>query len=298
MLFQNWMPIDFTQAIPTALTEARVDYCIRFDNGTTDVSALLQFAQGLPPEKKMAVYFPSTLIDKENYEQHIDTLMAIFFQPAYYVWQNRPVIFMEADALDGNSDFFKQLKRHCVLHQYTDLQQLYTVKRNGPGGWQSFSPGTVFYHYWDNGKLPLSTYVTAWISVFNPGNAVLMPIHFVIDTSDNARQLDEMNNLLAAEKDLGDQEDKQYRLAEKLYLQQMELLQLRDQISKHTTNEDNLQRYLDIQRKDLARALDWYHYEYEILPLWFKRVGQVIKVIMGKRTFKSLFNDNVKKYTD
>lgn len=40
----------------------------------------------------------------------------------------------------------------------------------------------------------------------------------------------------------------------------------------------------------------FYHYEYEILPLWYKRLGHVIKVLMGKRTLRSLFDDNVTKY--
>jgi hypothetical protein len=42
----------------------------------------------------------------------------------------------------------------------------------------------------------------------------------------------------------------------------------------------------------------FYHWEYEILPSWYKKIGHIIKVLMGKRTFRSLFNDNVKKYKD
>ena len=42
----------------------------------------------------------------------------------------------------------------------------------------------------------------------------------------------------------------------------------------------------------------FYHHEYEILPTWYKRFGHIIKVFMGKRTFRSLFNDDVKKYPD
>lgn len=43
---------------------------------------------------------------------------------------------------------------------------------------------------------------------------------------------------------------------------------------------------------------NWYRHEYEILPLWYKRFGHILKVIMGKRTFHSLFKNNVKKYKD
>jgi hypothetical protein len=40
----------------------------------------------------------------------------------------------------------------------------------------------------------------------------------------------------------------------------------------------------------------WYHNEYEVLPLWFKRLGHIIKVLIGKRTFRSLFSDKVKSH--
>jgi hypothetical protein len=51
-----------------------------------------------------------------------------------------------------------------------------------------------------------------------------------------------------------------------------------------------------VYKKQVTELLDFYNTEYEVLPLWFKRLGQVVKVLTGKRTFKSLYNDNVKKY--
>ena len=41
---------------------------------------------------------------------------------------------------------------------------------------------------------------------------------------------------------------------------------------------------------------DYYNNEYEVLPTWYKRFGHILKVITGKRTFRSLFRDDVKKY--
>jgi hypothetical protein len=49
-------------------------------------------------------------------------------------------------------------------------------------------------------------------------------------------------------------------------------------------------------KDDYDQLFKWYHNEYEILPLWYKRFGHILKVLMGKRTFKSLFHDHVKKY--
>ncbi len=53
-----------------------------------------------------------------------------------------------------------------------------------------------------------------------------------------------------------------------------------------------------IQEKEYYDVLNWYRDEYEILPLWYKRIGHIIKAIMGKRSFKSLFRNDVKKYKD
>ncbi len=41
---------------------------------------------------------------------------------------------------------------------------------------------------------------------------------------------------------------------------------------------------------------DYYNNEYEVLPSWYKRFGHIIKVMTGKRTLRSLFRDDVKKY--
>jgi hypothetical protein len=49
-------------------------------------------------------------------------------------------------------------------------------------------------------------------------------------------------------------------------------------------------------KDDYEQLFKWYHNEYEVLPLWYKRFGHIIKVLMGKRSFRSLFNDHVKKY--
>ena len=73
---------------------------------------------------------------------------------------------------------------------------------------------------------------------------------------------------------------------------------LKDRLHEAEIKEKNHQAYLEFQKKDLSRTLKWYHYEHEIMTLWYKQFGHVIKVISGKRTFRSLFSDNVKKYID
>jgi hypothetical protein len=54
----------------------------------------------------------------------------------------------------------------------------------------------------------------------------------------------------------------------------------------------------DLPFNDVAMIKRFYKTEYEILPMWYKRFGHIIKVVMGKRSFRSLFDDNVQKYKE
>jgi hypothetical protein len=62
----------------------------------------------------------------------------------------------------------------------------------------------------------------------------------------------------------------------------------------------NQRTYLKLltEQDEANKINEFYHQEYEILPLWYKKIGQLIKVCMGKRTFRSLFDNNVKKYKE
>jgi hypothetical protein len=46
-----------------------------------------------------------------------------------------------------------------------------------------------------------------------------------------------------------------------------------------------------IGENEYYSIIKWYEKEYEILPIWYKRFGHIIKVLMGKRKFGSLFSD-------
>ena len=56
----------------------------------------------------------------------------------------------------------------------------------------------------------------------------------------------------------------------------------------HISKKLDKNQYYELQK--------WYNNEYEVLPIWYKRLGHVIKVITGKRTFRSLFDDSAKKH--
>ncbi|HWB90206.1 MAG TPA: hypothetical protein VG605_00075 [Puia sp.] len=55
---------------------------------------------------------------------------------------------------------------------------------------------------------------------------------------------------------------------------------------------------LSSKHDEVDYILRFYKNEYEILPLWYKRFGHIIKVLQGKRSFRSLYDKKVKKYKD
>lgn len=76
------------------------------------------------------------------------------------------------------------------------------------------------------------------------------------------------------------------------------LQQMKAELASAETEIAYQQSHIGILRSG-AQARDLQHYynnEYEILPSWYKKVGHLIKAIHGKRSFRSLFSDNARKY--
>lgn len=86
-----------------------------------------------------------------------------------------------------------------------------------------------------------------------------------------------------------------------VYIQLMrttkELQEAKEQLQFSHQQVESLKRYNAILKSEeqTRRILEFYHSEYEVLPLWYKRFGHIIKVLTGKRSFKSLFDDKAKK---
>lgn len=100
--------------------------------------------------------------------------------------------------------------------------------------------------------------------------------------------------------------EKQFTGNEKMLLENAYYVKtLNEEIDKSKLLQDALQKKTKVQKIiiDLLKTTHqataiqrYYDAEYEVLPLWFKRIGHIIKVIMGKRKFRSLLDDNAKKY--
>ena len=109
-----------------------------------------------------------------------------------------------------------------------------------------------------------------------------------------------LSSLQQAERDFQQQSPRLYELIHTHRLLELQHSSLGRQQAITQAELANQRQYLEILRTDhAAREIqDYYTREYEILPLWYKRFGHILKVLTGKRTFASLFRDDVKKHTD
>lgn len=107
-----------------------------------------------------------------------------------------------------------------------------------------------------------------------------------------------VSKLTAAEEKLKTNQPALYELANSVRRLSTENEALRQKLLAAENEVNNYQSHLEIMRSGhQAKELQaYYTNEYEILPRWYKRVGQLVKVMMGKRSAGSLFNDHVKKY--
>jgi hypothetical protein len=106
------------------------------------------------------------------------------------------------------------------------------------------------------------------------------------------------------------QEPLLYRLIEKeiFYREQLDSLKLKiDVLQSELSSKNEYLAYLTAGRSgdnvysnmglsESMKISKFYQQEYEILPLWYKRFGHIIKVITGKRSLRSLYDKNAPKY--
>ena len=106
--------------------------------------------------------------------------------------------------------------------------------------------------------------------------------------------------LQKAEEELGQREPRLYSTIRRYLATEAEMQGLAHQLAATGAELAHQKQYVDMLRTDhqAKEIQDFYNREYEILPLWYKRLGHLVKVLSGKRTFRSLFRDDVKKYKD
>ncbi len=224
--------------------------------------------------------------DKNQQQQVLDKLIQLFFHPNFEKNLNTPVIFADAEMSASNQVFFNQLNTYCKAQAFEECINLSVcsekaqltatsclkLELNKPAELHLYYLKYIQELYYNNYLCLINTAVQDWplyLSALSnietefqtESPAIFQLILSFMQASKQKNQLNWENKLL--------QEDL-----------------------------NNQKTYLSIikSKDESLKILKFYENEYEILPLWYKRLGHVLKVIMGKRSFRSLFDNNVKKY--
>lgn len=67
-----------------------------------------------------------------------------------------------------------------------------------------------------------------------------------------------------------------------------QLAMIQQEYEQLTLQTNDLKNGLDYYKKSYNEVKEWYHKEYEGLPLWYKRFGHIIKVLKGNRSLGSI----------
>jgi hypothetical protein len=231
-------------------------------------------------------YFNQQIIEKLILNKEL--LLQLFFHPRFEKSSNKPVLFF--NQISKNNAlidlFIKTLNPYYISQGFDGIETIYLNEKH-----ESLQATSILYNFKSEDDfqdiyyqlLVKELYVARYLGIINlPKKMFLEIINLQLETENKL-----MKNFPVQFHFL-----KQYFLFFKqTSLLEAELKYLRSDL---INQKIYLQFFKD--QDEAVKINQFYHNEYEILPLWYKKLGHIIKVLMGKRTFHSLFDNNVKKY--
>jgi len=265
-------------------------FCLHlFDEpAETQMSYLYKDLQRLPVENPFAILFSgkNSLAQKVN-DSYIENIISLFFQPSYFLANDKPVVFLSNKAA-LNAGFIEKLSEKC-RNQGLSVSLLQT--KNGKN---IDKPGDQFAYEVTSSDINYDAIIENWLSEYVEDKDP-PEIHFLFGKNEPGLTgiLDEIQK-----KEMKLHGTERYKFASLAYKKQKLIEKYKKELDVKVLAEKSTQLYLSMQKKQTADNVEWYHHEYEILPTWYKRLGHIVKVLMGRRTFRSLFSDKAKKYKD
>ena len=235
-------------------------------------------------------------LDKEEakFEEMINSLVpyTFFYNYLKFDYEN-PFLILETQRADKER-YVELAKKIFNQHGYKDVDLI--VLNRSRSSMENDETNTWFDFPTRDGSFA-SNYVNTIIQISSANSFIyfslndsgeLLQVFPLIEEAESmiCRQFSQIYRLLTEQKAVI---KKQQEMRFQLGLQQEQIDSLNNYHSFYNSAEHRYGR----QVKEL---ITFYKNEYEILPMWYKRLGHVLKVITGRRTFRSLFSDNVKKY--
>jgi len=237
-------------------------------------------------------------LNKRGTEIHaiIDFFVSFSFHFNYLrANHDNPVVLFEINKTDG-CEYLSTIREAFKSHGYNDIETIVLHKDELPP--QEKQRKNICFDVEKDMSALSSQYMSSIKQLSSSDSSFFFYLNNpeqlpdVLDTIQKAEQMvrEDLHQIYYLIKENKTLTAKEHELCSKTELLQEQL----DSLNNYHlfTNSDN--RY----KKQVMEIEKFYKNEYEILPLWYKRIGHILKVIMGKRSFRSLFNDKVKKYKD
>lgn len=218
----------------------------------------------------------------EELKKDESRMFLMFFHPNYKIIQEKPLVFLNSrmNGQKRGAAVLETIHTHVTAQGFEKIEYVWLTERKDSGNINTTpilaQEEISMYSNWLREKRYSSRYL-----VIRSGNV----------TKD-------LNHIQEIEKQFEKEFPEVYNQLKEIR-QLQESLQETQQVLKYTAIQLKDQKtYLDLFRQqDEANKINQFYYnEYEVLPLWYKRLGHVIKVLTGKRSLRSLYNSNVKKY--
>lgn len=283
MLINKWLITDKITDYDSATGGAGI--CLFMRSEPEDTHTLYNSVQHVPPGLPLTILLSGEYFKiGEQCGARIAKIVGLFFMPAYGLINYQPLLFVQNET-PALTNFLERLIDKCKKQGFRNI----VVKKIDS---QGSNESNEFVYLLDAlTDFDLNAEIRKWINENIKGrNPPQITLMIPADAKES------INNVFTSEDKVKKTED--YSIAATLYRKQQLIDDLNHELYLKAINEKNVRFYLSIQKEERAKGLKYYYYEYEILPKWYKQFGHIIKVIMGKRTFRSLFSDNVKKYKD
>jgi hypothetical protein len=226
-----------------------------------------------------------------NMHQCKDDLSQLFFHPRFERLNNNPVIFVMPDHRNARvDDEISVLINSFAKEQGYDGAKRISLTENKN---ENELPVNRLFNY-NQQMIFKQWYYHALTSEYAISDYLGICNH----SMDSFSTIAQLKSSIEEEVHL--QLPQLYMLAKAYSSSRSKVSFLEDKLKLTQEDLENQKAYLDILKSqdEALKINEFYHHEYEILPLWYKKIGHIIKVLMGKRTFRSLYNNNIKKYKE
>lgn len=245
------------------------------------------------PTKRFSVCLTASNF-KENSQyvlKHREQLLHCIFHPNYLIIFQKPVLFFDSKIkeLPEFNLFIDELQDIVIKQGYDGLSVLFfqdeATKTNHETACVFAESGNELY--------------TKYYALLK--NHCYSSNYLLLKENLSVNELEARISILEkAEQQFSKDFTSQYMIMKENDQVKKANLELKEKLRLSLLDLENQKTYLEIMKEEdeAIKINDFYYNEYEILPGWYKKAGHLLKVMMGKRTFRSLFDNNVKKYKD